>query len=47
MTSRDVRTVIVNGSIVMRDRHFPWDTAEVYPTARKEAQKLWNRMDAL
>lgn len=47
MGSRDVRTVLVDGRIVMEDRRFPWDTEEAFRTAREAARKLWSAMDGL
>jgi cytosine/adenosine deaminase-related metal-dependent hydrolase len=47
MASRDVRTVIVNGRIVMRDRKFRIDTGEIHARAREAAKGLWSRMDSL
>jgi putative selenium metabolism protein SsnA len=47
MGSRDVNTVIVNGSIVMENRTFPWDVAPVYAEAQAAARRLWKTMDSL
>jgi putative selenium metabolism protein SsnA len=47
MGSRDVETVIVNGRIVMENRSFRWDIAEVYAQAQKAARSLWQKMDAI
>lgn len=47
MGSRDVNTVIVNGTIVMENRTFPWDAAPVYAEAQAAAQAMWKRMDSL
>lgn len=45
MASAHVETVIVNGSIVMEGRSFPWDTAPAFANAREQARRLWQRMD--
>lgn len=47
MGSRDVRTVIINGNIVMENREFPFDLQKIYGEAQKAAQELWDTMDAL
>lgn len=47
MDASITRTVIVNGTVVYRDREFPFDTTEVYANARVEAKKLWERMDGI
>jgi putative selenium metabolism protein SsnA len=45
MRSADVDTVIVNGTIIMNDRRFPFDTEPVFAHAREAARKLWRNMD--
>jgi putative selenium metabolism protein SsnA len=47
MGSRDVNTVIVNGTIVMENRTFRLDAGPVYAAAQAAARALWKRMDAL
>lgn len=47
MSSRDVKSVMVDGEMVYEDRQFPFDVAPIYAQAQKEAQRLWERMDAL
>jgi len=47
LDSRDVTTVIINGKIVLEDRHFPFDVSSIYSKARKAAQRLWDNMDKL
>ena len=47
MGSRDVNTVIVNGTIVMENRTFNVDAAAMYAEAQAAARTLWKRMDAL
>ena len=47
MASAHVETVIVNGSIVMEGRSFPWDTEPAFADAREQARRLWQRMDRL
>lgn len=45
--SRDVHTVIINGTIVYENRTFPGEVEEIYREAGKSASKLWKRMDDL
>jgi len=45
--SRDVNSVIVNGTIVMENRSFRWDTAAAYAEARTASRILWQKMDRL
>lgn len=47
MDSRDVKTVIINGKIVLEDRQFPFDVKPIYDKARKAAKRLWDNMDKL
>ena len=47
MNSSSVKTVIIDGKIVLRERKFGFDVKQIYQRARKEAEKLWNRMDSL
>ena len=46
-SSRDVETVIINGSIVYENRKFPFDINPVYNEARAAAKKLWERMSRI
>lgn len=41
------RTVLVGGTVVYRDREFPFDSAAVNATAREQAKQLWSRMDQI
>ncbi len=45
--SAGTHTVIVGGSVVYRDREFPFDVDEVYADARSQTKALWDRMDAI
>jgi putative selenium metabolism protein SsnA len=47
MGSADVRTVLIDGQVVMEDREFPFDTEEVYAKSREAAKKMWGRVDGL
>ncbi len=47
MGAQDVRTVIVNGKIVMEDRSFSLDVEQVYRKAAEAAKRLWKYMDTL
>ncbi len=46
-SSRDVETVIINGSIVYENRKFPKDINSIYSEARDVANKLWERMNEI
>jgi putative selenium metabolism protein SsnA len=45
--SNSVKSVMINGIMVMEDRQFPFDVAEIYAHASEEAQKVWSRVDQL
>ncbi|MDA3950044.1 MAG: amidohydrolase family protein, partial [Spirochaeta sp.] len=45
LDSSQVRSVIIDGSVVYRDGAFPFDTAGIYAEARRESAALWERMD--
>lgn len=45
VTSRDVKTVIVNGRIVLENREFTFDVNQIYRKAQQVSQRLWDRMD--
>ena len=47
LSSGHVETVIVDGSIVMEKRAFPWDTGPAFTDARGQADRLWKAMDRL
>lgn len=47
MGAQDVRSVMVNGKFLLKDRAFAFDAAPLYARAREEAQRLWDRMDRL
>ena len=44
MSSRDVRSVCINGVPVYVDRRFSFDVTDFYRQARISAEKLWNNM---
>jgi len=46
-SSRDVETVIIDGKIVYEERHFAFDTTNIYEEAQKAAKKLWSKMNAI
>jgi len=46
-SSRDVETVIINGSVVYENRKFPFDINEIYSEARSAAKKLWERINQI
>jgi hypothetical protein len=47
MTSADVKTVIINGSIVYENRQFPFDVKPLYEQASRQAERLWKNMNKL
>lgn len=47
MSSRDVKTVIVNGNVVYEDRQFPFDVKPMYEAAAASADKMWDRMEKI
>ncbi len=47
MASRDVNSVMVDGVMIYEDRKFPFDVKPIYEKASAEAQRLWDRVDAL
>ncbi len=47
LSSRDVKTVIVNGSVCYDERRFPFEVGPIYEKASKAARRLWRRMDEL
>lgn len=47
MGSNSVRTVLINGKVVMEDRQFPFDVKEIYAAAAGQAKKVWSRVDQL
>ena len=47
MGSNSVRTVLINGKVVMEDRQFPFDVEEIYAAAAGQAKKVWSRVDQL
>jgi len=46
-SSRDVVTVIINGSVVYENRKFPFEINEIYSEARSAAEKLWERISQI
>jgi putative selenium metabolism protein SsnA len=47
LSSRDVKTVIIGGVPVYRERKFPFDPEPIYEKAAQDAQRLWDRMDEM
>jgi putative selenium metabolism protein SsnA len=45
LSSRDVKTVIVNGVLVYEDRKFPFDIKQIYEEASRAARRLWQRIN--
>lgn len=45
LSSRDVKTVIINGIFVYEDRKFPFDIKPIYEEASRAALRLWQRID--
>ncbi len=46
-SSRDVKTVIIGGTIVYEDRKFPFDIEPFYEKASRSARRLWKRMNEI
>jgi len=44
ISSKDVKTVIINGNIVMEDRKFPFDITGIYAESKRIARKLWDKI---
>lgn len=47
MDASITRTVIVDGKVVYEEGEFPFDTTEIYAESRKQAEKLWEKMDTI
>jgi putative selenium metabolism protein SsnA len=47
LSSRDVKTVIVNGSVCYENRKFPFDVEPIYKKAQQAADKLWKQMEKI
>ncbi len=42
-----VRSVIIDGKFVLRDREFPFPVDDIYSEARENAARLWERMNSI
>jgi putative selenium metabolism protein SsnA len=47
LSSRDVKTVIINGVLVYENRRFPFDVEPIYEKANNAAKLLWQRMNEI
>lgn len=47
LSSCAVRSVVINGQVVLENRQFPFDVEAIYEKARQAAKRLWDRMDSL
>ncbi len=47
LSSRDVKTVIVNGRIVYENRQFPFELQPVFEKAQEAARRMWRRMETI
>lgn len=47
MSSNNVRTVVINGRVVMENREFPMDVQSLYKEASKSAHNVWKRFSNL
>ena len=45
LSSRSVRSVMVDGEFVVKDREAVFDAAKIAETARRESLRLWKRME--
>lgn len=46
-SSNSVRSVVINGKVVLKDREFTFDTTDIYEEAREQASGIWERMNKL
>lgn len=47
MTSTDVKTVIINGEVVLENGEFPFDAAKLYGEAAEAAKRVWKNIDKI
>ena len=47
LSSNSVRSVLINGKTVLKDRTFPFETEPVYAESREQALRLWEQMNKL
>jgi putative selenium metabolism protein SsnA len=47
MGAHAVETVLINGRCVYECRQFPFDVERIYAEARKEADRMWEKMEGL
>lgn len=47
MTSTDVKTVIINGELVLEDGRFPFDAEKLYAEAQEAAKRAWKNIDRI
>ncbi|MEW6210479.1 MAG: putative aminohydrolase SsnA [Acidobacteriota bacterium] len=47
MSAASIESVMVAGRFVLRERRFPFDTADVYERIREASEKLWDRLRTL
>ncbi|MBF9015751.1 MULTISPECIES: putative aminohydrolase SsnA [unclassified Oceanispirochaeta] len=46
-SASSVRSVIIEGKVVLKDREFPFDVSSIYKTARDNAARLWEKMNSI
>ncbi|MDC7234475.1 MAG: putative aminohydrolase SsnA [Spirochaetales bacterium] len=46
-SASSVRSVVIGGNVVLRDREFPFDTGTLYEEARENAARLWENMNSI
>ncbi len=46
-SSGSVRSVVIEGKVVLRDREFPMDVSGIYAEARQNASRLWDEMNKI
>ena len=47
VSSQAVQTVMVDGNLVMENRTFGFDVAEIYAKAAEVAARVWKRVDGI
>ncbi len=45
--SSSVKSVMINGKLVMENRSFSYDVQKIYADAAQEAQRVWERVESL
>jgi putative selenium metabolism protein SsnA len=46
-SASSVRSVVIEGKVVLKDREFPFDVSSIYEEARENASRLWDNMNSI